>query len=153
MPHESNWAALFKEMKYVRWDVIGLSEFRTIEAYVALLVGHVLCHNGLADRKDNGVRFLTNENLSGNIEEFFSSSESSKNHNKTEQKVQTKGLQAYAPTYNCIDKKVEVLCGCGRNKEDAQNPFYISMGDFNSKWGNKNWPFRNRCGKEVRPRC
>ena len=64
---------LFKELEGVKWDIIGLGEFRrTRQVFIELKNGYVICYRGRNIKKEHKVGFSVNKKLSENILTFCS---------------------------------------------------------------------------------
>ena len=66
--HDDRLRDLGHELRYVKWDIIGLGEVRRHGTdYITLNSGHVVFYSGSESNSRNGVGFLIKRNLAGNI--------------------------------------------------------------------------------------
>ena len=140
LSREGDLAAKLEELKEINWDIIGLSEVRRVgESYLELNEGHIFCFRGHESNKENGVGFLINKNLAGNIEEFFSISDRIAGLIiKLNKKYKMKIIQIYAPTSTHTDEEMEIFYeDLDRALKKQKTQFTFVIGDFNAKVGQK----------------
>ena len=138
LSNEARLQELEEELKFIKWDIIGLSEVRRKdEGMLELKSGHSFYFKGNKTGQNGGVGFLVNKRLKNNILEVEGVSDRlAKIEIKLSKRYNVQIIQVYAPTSSHTDDEIEEFYEEVQKLHDKGNAHYkIVMGDFNAKIG------------------